>query len=156
MRQSLAIKKENVDLEKQVNKLNKILVLNKSLLLLLFAFLIGNVSQTIAQERVPFDQGTKYILGDVDVTGKISFNKQTVVTFSGLVKGQQITVPGEEISNAIKKLSKLGLFNQIDFYVNRIEGDSIYLELKYTGITKIKRRKIYWSQKRKNRRPDKR
>ncbi len=132
-----------------MNKLNKILVLNKSLLLLLLTFLFGNITQIKAQDRVPFDQGTKYILGDVDVTGKVSFNKQTVVTFSGLVKGQQITVPGEEISNAIKKLSKLGLFNQIDFYVNRIEGDSIYLELniqelpklsdvKFTGIKKGK------------------
>ncbi|MES2545469.1 MAG: outer membrane protein assembly factor BamA [Bacteroidota bacterium] len=149
MRQSLAIKKENAGSEKQVNKLNKILVLNKSLLLLLLTFLFGNITQIKAQDRVPFDQGTKYILGDVDVTGKVSFNKQTVVTFSGLVKGQQITVPGEEISNAIKKLSKLGLFNQIDFYVNRIEGDSIYLELniqelpklsdvKFTGIKKGK------------------
>jgi hypothetical protein len=36
------------------------------------------------------------------------FNDQTVVTFAGLEKGQEITVPGEEISNAIKK-GKLGL-----------------------------------------------
>jgi len=149
MKPSLAIKKENVDLEKQVNKLNKLLVLNKSIQLFFTIIFFGSISQIAAQERVPFDQGKKYILGDVNVTGKISFNKQTVVTFAGLEKGQNITVPGEEISNAIKKLGKLGLFGEIDFYVNEIKGDSIFLELninelpkltnvKFTGIKKSK------------------
>jgi outer membrane protein insertion porin family len=36
-------------------------------------------------------------------------------------KGQEITVPGEEISSAIKKLGKLGLFDEISFYINRIK-----------------------------------
>ena len=97
----------------------------------------GTTYQLNAQEKLPFDQGTKYILADVDVTGKLSFNKQTVVTFAGLEKGQEIIVPGEEISNAIKKLGKLGLFSDIDFYVNKIVGDSIYLELSIVELPKL-------------------
>lgn len=108
----------------------------------LFLFFIGNVTLLQAQERLPFDQGTKYILADVDVTGKITFNKQTVVTFAGLEKGQEITIPGEEISNAIKKLGKLGLFNKIDFYVNQIKGDSIFLELNINELPKLSDVKI--------------
>lgn len=115
----------------------------------LMAMLLGNVFLTTAQDRVPFNQGTRYILADVDVTGKITFNKQTVVTFAGLERGQWITVPGEEISNAIKKLGKLGLFSDIDFYVSRVQNDSIWLELnihelpklsevKFTGVKKNK------------------
>jgi outer membrane protein insertion porin family len=137
MKQLLAIKKENVGLERQVNKLNKVLVLNKSIQLFFTIILFGSITQIAAQERVPFDQGKKYILGDVAVTGKISFNKQTVVTFAGLEKGQNITVPGEEISNAIKKLGKLGLFGEIDFYVNEIKGDSIFLELNINELPKL-------------------
>lgn len=132
-----------------MNKLNKLLVLNKSIQLFFTIILFVSITQIAAQERVPFDQGKKYILSDVAVTGKISFNKQTVVTFAGLEKGQNITVPGEEISSAIKKLGKLGLFGEIDFYVNEIKGDSIFLELninelpkltnvKFTGIKKSK------------------
>jgi outer membrane protein insertion porin family len=137
MRLSLVIKKENVDLEKQVNKLNNFLVLQRSIKLVLTVLIFGSISQLQAQDRVPFDQGTKYILADVDVTGKISYNKQTVITFAGLEKGQDITIPGEEISNAIKKLGKLGLFSEIDFYVNKIEGDSIYLELNINELPKL-------------------
>ncbi|MGL2994350.1 BamA/OMP85 family outer membrane protein [Flavobacterium sp. TSSA_36] len=138
MRPSSVIKRENVDLEKQVNKLNKQLVLNRSIKIALFLILLGSFSHIKAQERIPFDQGKKYILAKVDVTGKISFNEQTVVTFSGLEKGQEITVPGEEISSAIKKLGKLGLFDEINFYVNKIVNDSVYLELNIQELPKLK------------------
>ena len=92
-----------------MNKLNNISVQIKYIKIVLVTLFTGTISQLQAQDRTPFDQGTKYILADVEVTGKISYNQQTVVTFSGLEKGQTITVPGEEISNAIKKLGKLML-----------------------------------------------
>ncbi|WP_031454467.1 BamA/OMP85 family outer membrane protein [Flavobacterium chungangense] len=137
MRLSLVIKKENADLEKPVNKLNNILVLQKRIQIVLTLFILGSFSQIKAQERIPFDQGKKYILAKVSVVGKISFNEQTVVTFSGLQKGQEITVPGEEISGAIKKLGKLGLFDEITFYVNKVENDSIYLDLNIVELPKL-------------------
>ncbi|MBC7847366.1 MAG: BamA/TamA family outer membrane protein [Flavobacterium sp.] len=142
MRLSLVIKKESVDLEKQVNKLNNFLVLQKSIKIVLSLLIFGSFFQIKAQERVPFDQGKTYILAKVDIVGKISFNANTVVTFAGLEKGQQITVPGEQISNAIKKLGKLGLFDEISFYINRIEKDSIYLDLHVEELPKLNEVKI--------------
>ncbi|OXA96228.1 outer membrane protein assembly factor BamA [Flavobacterium hercynium] len=142
MRLLLVIKKENVDLEKPANKLNNFLVLQKRIQIVFTLLLLGSFSQIKAQERVPFDQGKKYILAKVSVVGKISFNEQTVVTFSGLQKGQEITVPGEEISGAIKKLGKLGLFEEIEFYVNKIDNDSIYLDLNIIELPKLNEVKI--------------
>ena len=112
-------------------------MLQKSIKIVLSLLIFGSFSQIKAQERVPFDQGKTYILAKVDVVGKISFNSNTVVTFAGLEKGQEITVPGEQISNAIKKLGKLGLFDEISFYVNRIESDSIYLDLHVEELPKL-------------------
>ncbi len=120
-----------------MNKLNNFLVLNKSIKALLTLVLLGSFSQIKAQDRVPFDQGKRYILAKVELTNKLSFNNQTVVTFAGLQKGQEITVPGEEISAAIKKLGKLGLFDEIAFYVNRIDNDSIYLDLDIKELPKL-------------------
>jgi outer membrane protein insertion porin family len=141
---SLVIKKENADLEKQVNKLNRFSVQINTLKIFLMTLCLGNIFQLQAQEeeRLPFSQGRKYILADVNVIGKISYNQQTVVTFTGLEKGQQITVPGEEISNAIKKLGKLGLFSDIDFYVNKTENDSIWLDLFISELPKLSDVKI--------------
>jgi outer membrane protein insertion porin family len=142
MKLLLAFKKENADLEKQVNKLNKFSVQIKDSKIILFIILFGTIFKLQAQERLQFDQGKKYFLADVKVNGKISYNQQTVVTFSSLEKGQQITVPGEQISNAIKKLGKLGLFSDIDFYINKIEGDSIWLDLDISELPKLKEVKI--------------
>ena len=52
-------------------------------------------------------------------------------------KGQEITIPGEEISAAIKKLGKLGLFDEISFYVNKVQNDSIYLDLNIVELPKL-------------------
>jgi outer membrane protein insertion porin family len=139
MKQLSVIKKENVDLEKPVNKLNKSLLLNSIKFILGFLVLITG-SNAIAQENALANG--RYILGDIQVTGKISYNEQTVVTFTGLEKGQLINVPGEEISTAIKKLWRLGLFDDVNFYVNRIEGDSIFLELNLNELPKLSEVKI--------------
>ena len=95
---------------------------------LLSIIIVLNSTALFAQET-QLESGKEYILADIDVTGKISYNAQTVTTFTGLEKGQSIFVPGEDISIAIKKLWKLGLFSDVNFYVNKIVGDSIYLEL---------------------------
>ncbi len=120
-----------------MNKLNNFLVLNKSIKTVITLLIFGSFSQIKAQDRVPFDQGKKYILANVAITTKTSYNDQTVVTFTGLEKGQEITIPGEEISNAIKKLGKLGLFDEISFYINHIEKDSVYLDLNLVELPKI-------------------
>ncbi len=132
-----------------MNKLNKFLVLYKGIKLVVALLVFGWISQINAQEKIPFDQGVKYILADVDVVGKISFNKQTVVTFAGIEKGQDITIPGEEISNSIKKLGKLGLFSEIDFFVTKIAGDSIYLELNINELPKLSEVKFAGIKKKK-------
>ena len=125
-------------MEKQVNKLNnKVNILN-NMKFMLFFLLSGSTITVIAQERVPLNQSKAYFLKKINVTGKISYNEQTVTTFAGLDKGQKINVPGEEISNAIKKLWKLGLFSDVDFYVDSIEGDSITLELNINELPKLK------------------
>jgi outer membrane protein insertion porin family len=113
-------------------------VLNKSIKAVL-TLNFGSFSQVKAQEKF-LSIKKKYILADVVLTNKISFNDQTVVTFAGLVKGQEITVPGEEISSAIKK--KLGLFDEISFYINRIQNDSIYLDLEIKELPKLNNVKV--------------
>ncbi|MGA9638774.1 BamA/OMP85 family outer membrane protein [Flavobacterium sp.] len=112
-------------------------MLNKKTKAVITFLILVCFSQVKAQDRVPFDKGEKYIIAKVSLTNKISFNEQTVITFAGLEKGQTITVPGEEISSAIKKLGKLGLFDEISFYINKIENDSIYLDLDIKELPKL-------------------
>ena len=122
-------------MEKLANKLYPKKMFKKGLQLLSI-FIVLNSATTFAQET-KLENGKEYILADIAVTGKISYNAQTVTTFTGLEKGQSIMVPGEDISIAIKKLWKLGLFSDVNFYVNKIEGDSIFLELELNELPKL-------------------
>lgn len=127
-------------MEKPANKLYPKKMFKKGLQLLSI-FILLNSSSLFSQET-KLDNGKEYILAKIQVTGKISYNEQTVTTFTGLEKGQSIMVPGEDISLAIKKLWKLGLFSDVAFYVNEIKGDSIYLELNINELPKISDVKI--------------
>ncbi len=108
---------------------------------LLFAFFTIATFAANAQETAGVEPG-RYILGGVNVTGKFTYNEQTVVTFTGLEKGQAINVPGEEISAAIKKLWKLGLFSDVNFFANRTSGDTIFLDLEIYELPKLSEAKI--------------
>ncbi|MCW1147179.1 outer membrane protein assembly factor BamA [Flavobacterium lacisediminis] len=140
MKQLLVIKKENAVLEKPANKLYPKKMFKKGLQLLSIIILLN--SSSIFSQETKLENGKEYILAKVSVTGKISYNEQTVTTFTGLEKGQSIMVPGEDISTAIKKLWKLGLFSDVNFYVNEIKGDSIYLELNINELPKLSDIKI--------------
>ncbi|KPM32459.1 Outer membrane protein assembly complex, YaeT protein [Croceitalea dokdonensis DOKDO 023] len=93
--------------------------------LFLFFFMLWSASA----QQTALEDGKKYILGGIEVTGLQSYNEQTVKTYTGLRIGQPITVPGEEISSVIKKLWGLELFTNVEMYQTRIEGDKIFLEL---------------------------
>lgn len=123
-------------MEKQVNNYKRNSLLHNNIKLSTILFLFLGLFKISAQET-DFENGKSYILADVEVTGKVNYNPQTIITFAGLEKGQNIIVPGEEISNAIKKLWKLGYFNDINVYVNKIQNDSIYLELNINELPKL-------------------
>ena len=76
-----------------------------------------------------FVKGRTYIIDTIKVKGLKSFNAQTVISYSGIRKGQKISVPGEEISDIINKLWGLELFSDINFYVTKVKGDTIDLEI---------------------------
>ncbi len=117
------ILKENVDLEKQASNLRNCLLLPLILCVVLFG-----LKQANAQENA-YDKGKFYELGEITVTGVKSFSPQTVVAYTGLKKGQRIQIPGEEISTTINKLWKLELFSDIEFFITKIEGEVVDLEL---------------------------
>jgi len=110
-------------LEKQASNLRNCLLLPLILCVVLFG-----LKQANAQENA-YDKGKFYELGEITVTGVKSFSPQTVVAYTGLKKGQRIQIPGEEISTTINKLWKLELFSDIEFFITKIEGEVVDLEL---------------------------
>ncbi len=110
---------------------------------LLFTFLFLVSSLTIqAQELQPAPTGKKYTLGDISVSGDTHFSPQTIITYSGLRKGEEILIPGDKISEAIRKLWKSNLFRDINMYLLKTEGDVAYLEIRLFDLPELKELKI--------------
>ena len=135
------IKIENDDLEKQVNNLaNKILL--KTFLKTFFISLLFIVSNTVTAQDIKYNNGQKYIIGEISVTGNTNFSEQTVITYSGLRKGEEISIPGEEISTALKKLWNSKLFSAIDIYLAKTEGNVAFLEINLIDLPELNEVKI--------------
>ncbi len=106
-------------------------------------------SLSFAQETTSYEDGKKYILGGLKVTGLQSYNEQTVKTYTGLREGQPITLPGEQISAIINKLWGLELFSEIDFYITNIKGEEVFLTLNIIERPTLSDITVYGVKKRK-------
>jgi outer membrane protein insertion porin family len=128
------------------NSIKRIIKTSSYNKLLLLLFLTTTI--TFSQET-SFEDGKKYILGGLEVTGLQSYNEQTVKTYTGLRVGQPITIPGDQLSAVIKKLWSLELFSDVAMYQTKIEGDKIFLELNILERPTLSKVTVYGVKKRK-------
>ena len=90
--QLFVIRNEKEGLEKLVNKnktLRFFMHLLKNFSFIVFFILSFN---TYSQEK-SFVKGNEYVLEDIKVSGLKSFNEQTVITYTGLRKGDKVRIP---------------------------------------------------------------
>ena len=100
-------------------------------------------------------QQPSYILKDIVVDGVKKYSPAQILRFTGLSKGEMVDIPGQKISNAIKKLWETDSFSEVEVYVEDIDGQSVVLkfhlqdlmelgEVKFTGkgIGKSKNEKL--------------
>ncbi len=113
----------------------------------LLALLINSIS--ISAQSIPGANGREYVIGDIKVTGTTSYNENTVITFTGLKKGERIFLPGDKISKVIKKLWDLELFSDINFYVINVEGEVADLEINIQEVPELNETRIEGVKKRK-------
>ncbi len=97
----------------------------------------------ILAKNISYEKGKEYILGGISVTGLKKFSEETVKIFTGLVIGTSMKLPGVKLTNAIKKLYESKQFSNIDVYLSKIKGNTIYLEffveeLPQLNLVKIK------------------
>tara|TARA_B100002052_G_scaffold75692_2_gene68679 strand:- start:2569 stop:5085 length:2517 start_codon:yes stop_codon:yes gene_type:complete len=100
----------------------------KNIILIIFSFIsLSNTAQI--NSVVDYSIPETYQIGGITVNGANNLNNSTLVAISGLSIGNPIKIPGEEISGAIKKLWKQGLFSNIDISIAKIEGNSVFLNI---------------------------
>jgi outer membrane protein insertion porin family len=96
----------------------------------LFSFVLAQAQvSTLADYNLSYSTPKKFEIGGVSITGAQYFDHNALKTISGLSVGKEISVPGEEITEGIKKLWKQGLFSSVSISIEKIEGKFIYLAI---------------------------
>ena len=86
---------------------------------------------------VVYGQSRKLEIGGIAVEGVKNYEDYVLIGLSGLTVGETISVPGDEITDAVKRYWKHGLFSSV-----KIEADSIVDEKIYLKITLATRPRV--------------
>lgn len=81
------------------------------------------------------------ILG-ISVEGNTLADASAIIANSGLKIGEQMTVPGDQISQAVKKLWQLKIFSDIAIDIERKLGDGVYLLIRVAELPRYEQAKI--------------
>ena len=66
-------------------------------------------------------------IGGITAKGVEGYEDYVLTSISGLSIGQQISVPGNEITEAVRRYWRHGLFSQVSITADSIVGSKIYL-----------------------------
>ncbi len=89
-------------------------------------------------------------IGGINVSGVEGYEDYVLTGISGLSVGQSVTVPGTEITDAVKRYWRHGLFSKVAISADSIIGDKIWLhiylavrprvsDINYIGLKKTER-----------------
>lgn len=81
------------------------------------------------QESINYTEPKIYEIGGIIVTGANNLNEKTLIAISELSIGTPIKVPGDAVSNAIKKLWGQGLFSDVNISIDKIINNSVFLSI---------------------------
>lgn len=92
-----------------------------------------------SNSNISYSNPRQYEIGGVSVEGANNLDEGAIRLLSGLNIGDEISVPGDETAEAIRKLWKQDLFSDVQLLSERVEGDKIYLIIKIQERPRLSR-----------------
>ncbi len=100
------------------------------LFIMFLAFASGVHAQDVHEKPVMVYGQTRSIeIGGIRVEGVKNYEDYILIGLSGLSVGQEIMLPGNEITDAVKRYWKHGLFSNVRIEADSIVDDKVYLNI---------------------------
>lgn len=112
------------------------------LLVFLCTLLRGQITTPDSLMLEPLKNPKKYRIGKINIVGADFNDKNVVSLVSGLSEGDEISIPGDKITDAIKNLWKQGVFEDIQILEDKIEGNLVYLTIKLVERPRLSKYKF--------------
>ena len=134
-----------------INKVKRMVRGVLSFYLLIFFPLMASAQDKIVNPDISY-AGTPRTceIGGIAVEGVEGYEDYVLAGLSGLTVGQEIELPGSQITEAVKRYWRNGLFSKVQITADSIVGSKVYLcihlglrprikDIKYNGIKKAER-----------------
>ena len=105
--------------------------------------------------EINYNSTRNYEIADIAITGlqnKI-YDDFALINFSGLTVGDVVEIPGQEVTNAVKRFWRQGLFSDIKILASQVQKNKIWIEIRlkerplisainFTGMKKGERKDL--------------
>jgi outer membrane protein insertion porin family len=102
---------------------------------------VDSIRDTIPANEIPeitySMTSKKYKIQDIKVTGETNYEDFLLISISGLVVGDEVSIPGTEITEAVNRFWKHGLFSDVKIFASRMKDDKVWLEIRLTPRPRI-------------------
>ncbi len=96
-------------------------------------------AQNIGTSSIDYTHPQTYTIGGIRVDGADNYDHQAIKLIAGLRPGEEIKIPGEKISKAIKNLWNEGLFSAVAIELEKQDAGIAYLVIKLQPRPKLSR-----------------
>ena len=89
--------------------------------------------------EINYSHPQEYTISEITTSGKNNYEDYVLIGYSGLKKGEKITIPSDDISNVVKRFWKQGLFKDVRVEIAAIRGRDVWLNIHLDQRPKISR-----------------
>ncbi|MDE5728458.1 MAG: outer membrane protein assembly factor BamA [Duncaniella sp.] len=94
-----------------------------------------------------------YEIAGIRISGADNYEDKNILSYAGIKVGDRITIPGQELNDASRRLWRQGLFSNISISVDKVAGNKAWLainlrtqpridEIRYEGIRKSEQKDL--------------
>ena len=91
--------------------------------------------------EVDYNHPQKYIIAGISVEGNTVFGEQQIINQTGMHKGMEVTVPGEDISNVVRRLYLQRYFEDVAVEIDSLSAgrDSAWFKIRIKERPRVSR-----------------
>ena len=79
--------------------------------------------------KVDYSTPVEYEIGGINVIGAKFLDRNSLISLSGLKVGEKVRIPGDDVSQAVRKLWKQGILGDVKISVTEIQDNKAFLQI---------------------------